>query len=81
MNRHFTEEEKNIVANKHVERDLALLVTKEKQMNTTKIHNCIPIRLAEINTFDSVKCQRECGSINVHIYLGKQLLCKYLHIQ
>lgn len=58
-----------MVASKHVERGLASLVIKEEQMNTTKIHTCIPIRLAEINKFDRVKCQRRCGSINVHTLL------------
>ena len=59
MNRHFTEEEKNMVANKYVERGLASLVTKEKQMKTTKIHNCIPIRLAEIKINLAVSNVRE----------------------
>lgn len=61
MDRHFTEEEEH-GGQYTLERSLTSLVTKEKQRNTTTIHNCTPTRLAEINQFDNFKCQR--GSVD-----------------
>ena len=62
MNRHFTEEDKQM-ANKHTKQCSVPLATREIQIKTPISYHYTSTKIAKVKNSDNPKCWWECGSL------------------